>query len=206
MEIIRDIIQGTPEWMALRVGSVGASSLSKIITTQGKRSTQRQLYLYTLAGEILTGKKAESYSNKYMADGIDNEPQSRMGFQLETMKQVEEVALIFPDGRPGWHCSPDGCVIGEDAGLELKSVIPSTQVKYLLKNELPTEYLLQCQMSLFVSGWPLWYFCSACPGLPLLIVEVTRDEHLISIIKEELTLFVKELNDIVDKIKQTKVI
>ena len=203
IEIIRDIEQGTPEWMTLRVGSVGASSLSKIITSTGKRSTQRQLYLYTLAGEILTGKKAESYSNKYMTDGIDNEPQSRMEFQLATMKQVEEVALIFPEGRPGYHISPDGILIpDEEAGLELKSVIPSTQVKYLLKNELPTEYVLQCQMSLFVTTWKLWYFCSYCPGLPLLIVEVTRDDKLISIIRAELNLFIQDLKLIANKIKQ----
>jgi len=202
MEIIRDCKQGSEEWFALRCGSIGASSLSKIITSVGKRSTQRQAYLYTLAGEKLTGKKAESYSNQYMADGIEKEPQTRMKFQLETMKQVEEVALIFPDGRPGWHCSPDGCVIGEDAGLELKSVIPSTQVKYLDKGNLPTEYILQCQMSLFVTGWNLWYFCSACDNLPLLIIEVTRDEKLIDIISAELNLFVQDLNEVVNRIKE----
>ena len=205
MEIIRGILQGSPEWMDLRIGSVGASSLSKIITSTGKRSTQRQAYLYTLAGEKLTGKKAESYSNKYMQDGIDNEPQTRMEFQLKTMKQVEEVALIFPDGRPGWHSSPDGILIpDEEAGLELKSVIPATQVKYLDKNKLPTEYILQCQMSLFVTGWELWYFCSACPGLPLLIVEVTRDKKLIEIISGELNLFVEDLNKVIDRIKEAK--
>ena len=205
MEIIRGILQGSPEWMDLRVGSVGASSLSKIITSTGKKSTQRQAYLYTLAGEKLTWKKAESYSNKYMQDGIDNEPQTRMEFQLKTMKQVEEVALIFPDGRPGYHISPDGILIpDEEAGLELKSVIPATQVKYLDKNKLPTEYILQCQMSLFVTGWGLWYFCSASPGLPLLIVEVTRDENLIEIIENELTLFVEDLNKVIDRIKEVK--
>jgi len=201
MEIIRGIDQGSPEWFSLRVGSVGASSISKIITSTGKKSTQRQGYLYTLAGEILTGKKTESYSNQYMQDGIDREPQTRMEFQLETMKQVEEVALIFPDGRPGWHCSPDGILVGEEAGLELKSVIPATQVKYLDKGVLPTEYRLQCQMSLFVTGWDLWYFCSFCPGLKPLIVNVERDEKLIEIIKEDLNLFISDLNKLVDRLR-----
>ena len=201
MEIIRNCSQGSPEWFSLRVGSVGASSISKIITSTGKKSTQRQGYLYTLAGEILTGKKTESYSNQYMQDGIDREPQTRMEFQLETMKQVEEVALIFPDGRPGWHCSPDGILVGEEAGLELKSVIPATQVKYLDKGVLPTEYRLQCQMSLFVTGWDLWYFCSFCPGLKPLIVNVERDEKLIEIIKEDLNLFISDLNKLVDRLR-----
>ena len=202
MEIIRDCVQGSDVWMQYRIGSVGASSLSKIITSTGKRSTQRQAYLYTLAGEKLTGKKAESYSNKYMQDGIDNEPQTRMEFQLKTMKQVEEVALIFPDGRPGWHSSPDGILIpDEEAGLELKSVIPATQVKYLDKNKLPTEYILQCQMSLFVTGWDLWYFCSFCPGFKPLIINVERDDKLIRIIQVELNIFIEDLNELVTKLK-----
>lgn len=201
IEIVRDIDQGTPEWMALRVGSVGASSLSKIIISTGKRSTQRQAYLYTLAGEKITGQKAQSYSNQHMANGIELEPQTRMEFQLATMKQVEEVALIFPEGRPGFHCSPDGIIVEEDAGLELKSVIPATQVKYLDKGVLPTEYKLQCQMSLFVTGWPVWYFCSHCPGFKPFIIPVERDEQLIRIIKAEVAIFLEDLNALITKLK-----
>jgi len=204
IEIVKNIKQGSPEWFDLRVGSVGASSLSKIITSTGKRSSQRKAYLYTLAGEILTGKKTESYSNQYMQDGIDREPQTRMEFQLETFKEVEEVALIFPDGRPGFHCSPDGLIVGEKAGLELKSVIPATQVKYLDKGVLPTEYKLQVQMSLFVTGFESWWFCSFCSGLPIFVLEVKRDEELISKIEEELCLFVAELNKLVSKLKETE--
>jgi len=202
MEIIRDISQGSDAWMNLRIGSVGASSLSKIITSTGKRSTQRQGYLYTLAGELLTGQKAESYSNQNMSNGLEMESNTRREFQLETMEQVEEVGLIFPDGRPGWHCSPDGILIGEDAGLELKSVLPATQVKYLDKGRLPTEYKLQCQMSLFVTGWSAWYFCSHCVGFDPFILQVERDEDLIKIIETELTKFVSGLNQLVKKLKK----
>jgi len=200
-EIIRDCEQGSETWFEYRCGSVGASDISKIITSTGKRSSQRNAYLYTLAGEIITGRKTESYSNRYMKNGIDLEFQTRMEFQLETMKQIEEVALIFPDGRPGWHCSPDGLVIGEKAGLELKSVIPATQAKYLDKDVLPTEYKLQVQMSLMVSEFERWYFCSFCPGFPIFIKVVQRDEELIEVIKKEVDLFVQDLNELVEKIK-----
>jgi len=203
MEVIRDISQGSDEWFQLRVGSVGASSVSKIITSTGKRSSQRKAYLYTLAGEILTGKKTESYSNQFMKDGIEREPQTRMEFQLETFKVVEEVAVIFPDGRPGYHVSPDGLIVGEESGLELKSVIPATQVKYLDKGVLPTEYKLQVQMSLFVSGFETWWFCSFCPGLDIFVLEVQRDEILIATIKKELKLFCTELNELVAKLGKT---
>jgi predicted phage-related endonuclease len=203
MEIIRGIEQGSEEWNHLRIGSVGASSVSKIVTTKGKPSTQKKAYMYTLAAEIFTGKKTESFSNQHMKDGIEFESNTRMEFQLETLKEVEEVALIFPDGRPGYHCSPDGIIVGEEAGLELKSVIPSTQVKYLDKNKLPTEYILQCQMSMMVTGWDIWHFMSFCPGLPPLILEVERDDGLISAIHDYVLTFIYDLGKLVEKLKVT---
>ena len=202
MEIIRDIEQGSEEWNQLRIGSVGASSISKILGTKGKASTQKKAYMYSLAAEILTGKKADTFSNQHMKNGIEFEANTRMEFQLETFKEVEEVALIFPDGRPVYHCSPDGIIVGEEAGLELKSVIPATQVKYLDKGKLPTEYILQCQMSMFVTGWSLWYFMSFCPGLEPLIIEVERDDNLIEAIDHHLGNFVGDLGILVKKLKK----
>jgi len=201
-EIIKGYAQGTPEWFSARSGKIGSSSISKVLTSTGKRSTQRKAYLYTLAGEIITGEKASSYSNQYMKDGIDREPQTRMEFQLEMMKQVEEVAGIINDKYPGVFVSPDGLIVGEKAGLELKSVIPATQAKYLDKDVLPTEYKLQVQTSLLISEFERWYFCSHCPGMPIFIKIVHRDEELIAAIKKEVGLFVKELNELVERINE----
>ncbi len=117
------------------------------------------------------------------------------------MKQVEEVAGIENTDCRGVFVSPDGLIIGENAGLELKSVIPATQVKYLDKGTLPTEYRLQCQMSLFVTGWDAWHFFSHSPGLPGLHIIVPRDEKLIMIIKEEVSRFLYDLESLVTKLK-----
>jgi len=198
--IERDYKQLSEAWFQKHAGKVGASSLSKIITSTGKRSTQRQAYLYTMAAEILTGKRHEGFSNQYMAAGIENEPQTRMEFQLETMSQVEEVGGIMNSKYPGVFISPDGIIDG-DMGLELKSVIPSTQVKYLDKDKLPTEYLLQCQMSLWVTEWNQWHFFSFCPGLKPLHVAVERDEALIRIIHAEINIFIEDLNKLVEKLR-----
>jgi len=201
LKIIRNYRQLSPEWFEIRAGKVGGSSIGKIVTATGKKSTQRQSFLYQLAAEILTGKKTESYSNQNMADGIEREPQTRMEFQFITMDQVEEVAGMENTDYPGVFVSPDGLIVGEDAGLELKSVIPATQVKYLDKGILPTEYRLQCQISLMVTEWDTWKFFSFCPGLPGLHVIVHRDEKLIQIIKDEVARFLEDLNNLVTKLR-----
>lgn len=200
MEIIKDIDQGSDEWFGLRLGSVGASSVSKIITSTGKVSGSRKAYLYQLASEKITGQKTETFQSAAMRNGQEMESNTRQEFMLKTGLPVEQVAIIFPDGRPGWHISPDGLVVDEDAGVELKSVQPATQVKYLDKGTLPTDYILQCQMSLLVTGWPVWWFCSHCPGFEPLILPVKRDEALIEKMESELKRFVDDLVAIVQKV------
>ena len=56
MIVHADIAQGTPEWLALRLGIPTASCFDQIITTGGKKgepkaSTQAEKYMYTLLAE-----------------------------------------------------------------------------------------------------------------------------------------------------------
>lgn len=201
LTIYREILQGSDDWFKLRSGMVGASSISKIITSTGKRSTQRSTFLYQIAAEMITGEKTETYSNNNMQNGIKMESNTRKEFMLKTGLEVEQVGGIINSEIEGAFISPDGLIVDEDAGLELKSVIPSTQVKYLDNGKLPTEYILQCQMSLFVTGYPVWWFCSHCPGFMPFIVKVERDEVLIKIIETELSRFVSDAKELVERVK-----
>lgn len=199
--IINNCVQGSPEWFSARAGSVGASSVDKIVTTTGKSSTQRQAYLYQKAAEKLTGTIAETYSNANMATGVEREQESRELFAMIHDVEIEQVGLILPFEGAGYHCSPDGIVKGKNEGLELKNVLGSTQVKYLDKGEMPTEYKLQIQMSLLVTEWDVWNFFTYHPGLPPFDLRVGRDEKLIKAIKTELQLFSEDLDKLVNKLK-----
>ena len=200
IEIITDCEQGSPEWFKYRTGSIGASSMSRIITSKGARSSSRKAYLYELAAEKITGEKTDSYSNQNMEMGNEREAESRMAFAFE-YGDVEEVALIKNHDIEGAHCSPDGILVGKEEGLELKNVLPKTQVKYLDKGVLPPAYILQCQFSLFITGWELWKFFSYCPGFRSLYIPVKRDEPLIKIIKTEVEKFTEELTELVEKLR-----
>lgn len=200
--IIDNCEQGSETWFEKRCGSIGASSVSKIITSTGKRSFQRKAYLYQLAGEKITGVKAESYSNANMKEGINREQESRELFEFTYNVEIEEVGLILPLEGAGYHCSPDGIVKGKEEGLELKNVLASTQVKYLDKGVLPTEYKLQCQFSLFVTGWNVWHFYSYHPGIKPFYFKVSRDKELIRLIHAEVNIFNRELTTLVEKLKE----
>jgi len=200
MIIVDDVQQGTPEWMALRVGSPGASGMDKIITSTGKSSTQRQKYLYQLAGEILIGEKAGTYRSATMDRGVILEPEAREVFEF-LHGPVEQCGVIYPDERKLWHISPDGFNLENKFGLEIKSPLLHTHCEYLDKGKLPTEYVVQVQTSLACTGWDKWYFLSYYPGLKSLIVLVERDENLISLIKKAVEEFCFELKELVKRLK-----
>lgn len=200
MIIIDSCDQNSPDWIALRVGNPGASSMDKIITSTGKPSTQRQKYLYQLAGEIITGSKAETYQNAHMTRGTEMEPEAREMFEF-VHGPVEQCALIYQDERKLWHVSPDGIMPEKEAGMEIKCPSLPVHVEYLDKGKLPTAYKIQVQASMMVTGWHAWWFVSYYPGIKPLILEVKRDEGLIAILQEELETFCAELSLLVKKLQ-----
>lgn len=191
MKIYRDIIQGSPEWFAIKAGKVSAGSMDKIVTSTGKASTQRGAYLYQLAGERVMGaSEAGGFKSGWMARGTELEPEARDVYAMLNEVEVEQVGFITDDlGRYG--CSPDG-IIG-NKGLEIKCTSLSVFVGYVLGGKLPTEYRVQVQGGLFVTGFPAWDFFAYYPGMKPFQITVEPDLKFHAILKEELERFLSDL-------------
>ena len=199
--IIVDCVQGEEQWFKEKLGKVSASNASKIITNEGKPSKQYKDYLYTLAAEVITGTRAETYKNANMEMGLEREEESRQLYEIINNVKVEQVGVIYKDEKKEFLCSPDG-IINNEYGLELKNVLPKTQVKYLLNNKLPSEYFSQVQFSLYVTGFKFWDFVSYSPSLKPLIIRVERDEDFLKLLKVELTMFCGKLNMVIKQLKE----
>ena len=198
--IIVNLEQGSEEWFKEKLGKPSASNISKIICNDGKPSKQRLGYLYELAGEIVTGKQEEGYKNANMELGNERESESRNYYELTHSVEVTQVGVIYKDEQKKFLCSPDG-IIGNDYGLELKNVLPKTQVKYLLDNTLPSDYFGQCQMSLYITGFPFWQFLSYVPLMKPLLIKVEPDKAYQKLLAVELEIFCDELDNVVKKIR-----
>ncbi len=200
--ILDSFSQRSQEWVIARMGNPGASSISKIITSTGKVSTQREDYLMQLAAERVSGRPEDcGYLTKQMQNGIDREDSSRALFEMIYGIEVRQVGIVFKNEFKMFHCSPDG-LVGENAILEMKNPMMKAHVKSLLDGKLPTEYLGQCQMSLYVCERELCYYMSSAEGLPPFILEVKRDEEYIEKIAKALDDFWVDLMRMVDKIKE----
>jgi exodeoxyribonuclease (lambda-induced) len=156
--------------------------------------------MYDLAAQIVSGQSPETYTSAAMEEGIRREEESRKLYEMIYGVEVRQVGMIFPDEKKKYLCSPDG-LRTDEIGLELKNVLPKTQVEYLLSKKLPSIYIPQVQGSMLVTGFKQWHFMSYCPSLPPLILEIDRDEKWIEKCEKELTQFNEELLSTVEKLK-----
>jgi len=185
MQIIRDIDQGSEEWLKLRLGVATASNFDKIITTTGKESESLKKYALQLATELMLETPEPSFKNDVMARGNELESLARDAYQEQTFNVVEQITMFKSDcGNFGY--SPDG-IIGDDGLVEIKCPIATTHFKYLLDNKMPTDYWQQVQGGLWVSQrkWiDFVSFNSYFKDKKLFIVRVERDEEYIAKLAE----------------------
>lgn len=195
MQII-NCIQGTDEWIVAKLGVVSSSNFSKVLN----KGAGRKLYMRKLTAERLSGVRDESYSNKCMADGIELEPDARAFYERVNSCIVEQVGFIKKDDWIG--SSPDG-LVGKDGGIEIKCVIPSTQVETILRGAMQTGYKPQVQGQLYVTDrkWIDWIsYCPLLKARPYFCVRVYRDEEYIKDLSKVIDVFVEQLKDMISQI------
>ena len=186
--------QGTPEWFAERCGVITASCFSQVLAKgQGKT---RKTYLLKLAGERITGNTSDGYTNPHMERGREQEETARNLYIEQHGVEIAQCGFM-KNGCLGY--SPDG-LIGDDGLIEIKSKLAHLQAEVLLDGDVPREHVAQIQGGLMVSGRKYLDFVSFCPGMPLFIKRVERDENYITTLKSELEKFENELNTIVQQI------
>lgn len=202
--IISDVEQLSDEWFQEHAGTIGASSMDKIITSTGKVSTQRKDKMYSLAAESLLGEKERGYTNPIMEEGTTREQESRDLFSFMYDVEIYQVGMCYRNEQKRYLCSPDGLIKEGDeciAGLEMKNPLAKTHVSYLIGKKLPTKYFVQVQSSLFITGLPKWFFMSYYPGLNPFVIEVCPDLEFHKKLEVELDKFCDELETMINKLK-----
>jgi hypothetical protein len=198
-----ELQQNTPGWLEVRLGIVTASEAKNLITPTLKvadNQTVRDMANVKLA-ERITGRYIETPQSKDMIRGHVEEPIAKSLYlgDIKDCGFIRSSKLGFDVGF-----SPDG-LIGNDGFVEVKSRIPKFQIETILNDEVPSEYMAQIQMGLFVSERKYCDFIQYSNGLPLFIKRVEPIEEFQGVLERALVIFegrIKNLNaDYRSKIK-----
>ena len=175
--------QGSPEWLASRLGRPSASMFSNLITTSGKPSSSAKKYIAEMVAERLTGRSKPFYTNDHMERGNFLEPEAREAYEFITDLEVVETGFILHDSEE-FGCSPDG-LVANDGGLEIKCPSDGVHAGYLIDGKVPTKYYQQVQGCMWVTGRDWWDFMSYHPEMPHLLVRAHRNEKYIEAMAEQ---------------------
>jgi len=198
--------QRTDEWFKARLGKVTASKVSDVLAKiKSGEAAMRRNYKMQLATERLTGQKTDSYFNQAMQDGIDREDTAREIYEIVRDIKVEQVGFIDHPTIKMAGASPDG-LLPDNGVLEIKCPVETTHTTNLLERKLPSRYISQVQWQIACTGADYANFVSYNPNfepkLQLMYVEVERDNEYIEMLEEEVSIFLLEVDEVINTLKE----
>jgi putative phage-type endonuclease len=207
--IIKGIVQGSPEWMSLRVGKIGGSRIADLLTEgRGGESLIRRKYKNELIRERLTGRKLDTYKTPAMQRGIDLEPMARAWYEVHNNVFVDQVAIVLHPTIEGGQCSPDGIVESTNSLIEIKVPNPENHLDNILTNGKQLEQYHD-QVMWQLACMPEKEYCdlvSFDPEMPDhlqgFVKRIYRDDEYIKEMENKVILFLQEIETIVNNLKE----
>ncbi|MCU1687823.1 MAG: hypothetical protein JWQ81_8562 [Amycolatopsis sp.] len=165
-----DVIQGSDSWHEQRRGIVTASVVGQLVTPKTLKiaaSDKSRSIVAQLVAERVTGYTDPTYIGDDMLRGIDDELRARDLYAEFYKRPVREIGFLLRK-EDTWQLgySPDG-LVGDDGLIEVKSRRSKLHLRTILDDEVPAEFMAQCQAGLLVSGRAWLDFISYSGGMPM---------------------------------------
>ena len=207
-----DMEQGSPEYVAWRIGKATASRIADILAkprSGQKVSTTRRNYMAQLVCEILTNKSAErEFMTRDMQRGIELEPRARVEYEMLRGVTVRKAGFIDHPAIQRCGCSPDG-LVGDDGLVQFKCPIPAIHFDYIESSKLktaPAEYFPQLQFELACTGRKWNDFVSYNEQMPehlqLVVIRVEREDKYIAEVEDAVRQFLRDVDEQIEKLPQ----
>ena len=181
------------EWLEIRRNSIGGSDSAAAC---GMSPWKSQLELWCEKMDMIPDKE----TNESMRRGTYLEEYVAQRFQEETGKKVRRDNFMYSsDDFPCLTANIDRVIVGEDAGLECKTMNDYSSNDYDFESgEIPVQYYCQCQHYMMVMGWKYMYIAFSS-NFKFSWLKVERNQEFINEMRQ------KELdfwyNNVVKKIR-----
>ena len=179
-----DLIQGSDEWLAARLGLLTASEMKLILTPTLKvaDNDKTRAHVWELLAQRISRYVEPRYISDDMLRGQEDEIHARAAY-VEAYGQMQDMGFIT-NHLHGFTLgySPDG-LIGARGLWECKSRSQKFQVQTIAEHlatgeagDIPAEFMLQVQTGLLVTDRDWLDFTSYSGGLPMVTIRVYPDE------------------------------
>lgn len=193
-----------PEWLALHNQKFTGSNFYVFMSLlkKGELTDTAESVLYEKALASIE-EPEPTVVTAAMERGTMLESVARDAYMADTFEDVREVGFVdLEDLRAG--CSPDGCVFDGDKIekiIEIKCPAAKNYIK-MAKGKLPTQYEVQVQYNLFVTGAKSCDFVVYHPAFKLSVQNIKPDEKMQADIRAVLEKLNKKYDEILEDIKE----
>jgi predicted phage-related endonuclease len=190
IKYLTDLVQGSDEWHAARLGLLTASEMNLILTPTLKvaNNDKTRAHVWELAAQRISQYVEPSYIGDDMLRGFEDEVRAR-DLYSQHYAPVTECGFVTNDDF-GFTIggSPDG-LVGDDGLIEVKSRRQKYQVQTIVEGQPPAEYVMQLQTLLLITGRAWCDFISYSGGLHMAVMRVYPDAAVQDAIVEAATAF-----------------
>lgn len=159
------------KWLEARAIGIGGSDAAVIMGMNQYKSTY-QLWLEK-TGQV---EPPDLSGNQYVYWGTKNEANIADWFQEETGKKVKRLGTLRSKEYPFMLANVDRTVVGENAGLEIKTA-GVRQYRKWKDDEIPDAYYCQCLHYMAVTGADYWYIAVLLGGNEAKWKRIERNEE-----------------------------
>ena len=167
------------EWLKYRKQGIGGSDAGAVCGVNPYKTAMQVYY-------DKTSEDIETFDNEAMRQGRDFEDYVARRFMEETGKKVRRANAMFYDEKHPWMIADvDRMIVGENAGLEIKTASPYSQSQWENGN-IPLSYQMQCYHYMSVCNADTWYIAVLIYGREFKCYKLEYDKEIVdSLIKLE---------------------
>jgi putative phage-type endonuclease len=170
-----------------RINGIGGSEAAAVLGLS-KWKTPYQVYLDK------TGQSGEKEISSAMEWGLRLEPIIRQKYADVTGRTVRDPGHMKSDKYPFMLCTPDG-LTDDGRVVEIKTAGYPTGWGEEGTDEIPTEYVIQCQHNMFVAGLPVADVPVLIRGNDFRLYEIHADQEIQQMMIEKEAAFWKLVED-----------
>lgn len=159
------------KWLEARALGIGGSDAAVIMGMNPYKSPY-QLWLEKTG----QAEAPDLSDNQYVYWGTKNEANIADWFQEETGRKVKRLGTLRSKEYPFMLANVDRTVVGENAGLEIKTA-GVRQYRKWKDDEIPDAYYCQCLHYMAVTGADYWYIAVLLGGNEAKWKRIARNEE-----------------------------